>query len=186
MSLQTLTAPASEPVSLAEAKLFCRVDHAEEDALVTRLVGAARAEVEARTGLALVARTVRERRDRFPPGAHAIRLARGPVTQVLGVSVVGADGVSRPLPLDDLRIDLAGGRIAPKLAWPGDIGPPGAVSIDYACGFGPAASVPPELGQAVLRLVAARYGARDLDDAAAETLHADIADLLAPWRERRL
>ncbi len=186
MTLQTLVAPASEPVSLAEAKLFLRVDHAEEDALIGRLIAAARAQVEALTGLALVARRLRERLDGFPPGDRPIRLARGPVTALVALTVTGADGVARAIPAGDLRVDLPGGRIAPVLAWPTDLAPLAAVAVDYDCGFGPAVTVPPELAQAVLRLVAGRYAARDLDDAAAETLDADIAALLAPWRERRL
>lgn len=186
MALQTLIAPASEPVSLAEAKLFLRVDHAEEDALIGRLIGAARAQVEALTGLALVTRRVRERLDGFPPGDRPIRLARGPLTALVALTVTGADGMARAIPPGDVRVDLAGGRIAPVLAWPADVGPLAAVAIDYDCGFGAASAVPAELGQAVLRLVAGRYAARDLDDDAAATLDADIAALIAPWRERRL
>lgn len=186
MRLETLVAPASEPVTLAEAKLFLRVDHAEEDALIARLVGAARAQVEALTGLCLVSRRVRERRDGFPPGDAPLRLARGPATALVALTVTGADGVVRAVPAGDLRVDLTGGRIAPALAWPTGLAPLAAVTIDYECGFGPAASVPAELVQAVLRLVAGRYAARDLDDAAAETLDADISALLAPWRERQL
>jgi hypothetical protein len=41
------------PVTLAEAKLFLRVEHGAEDGLIQTLIDAARARVEAETGLIL-------------------------------------------------------------------------------------------------------------------------------------
>ena len=41
------------PVSLTEAKLFLRIEHAAEDELIQTLIEAARARVEGETGLVL-------------------------------------------------------------------------------------------------------------------------------------
>lgn len=42
MGLQITAQPASEPVTLADAKLWCRIDHAVEDSVVTSLISTAR------------------------------------------------------------------------------------------------------------------------------------------------
>lgn len=54
-----LAGPAEEPVSLAEAKGFLKVDDTAEDGLITTLIGAARLHVEGVTGRALLAQSWR-------------------------------------------------------------------------------------------------------------------------------
>lgn len=49
-SLVVYTAPAVEPVTLSEAKLFARVDTSDDDALITSLITAARVMTETYTG----------------------------------------------------------------------------------------------------------------------------------------
>lgn len=46
MPIKLIMAPASEPITLDEAKLHLRVDHADDDTLITMLIGAARAAAE--------------------------------------------------------------------------------------------------------------------------------------------
>jgi hypothetical protein len=58
--------PAVEPLSLAEAKAFLRVEHADDDDIVTALVAGARIQVEAQTRRALVAQSSRLIRDVWP------------------------------------------------------------------------------------------------------------------------
>src|SRR6185503_18504563 len=53
MSLQLITPPLIEPVTLADAKLHLKVDTSDDDALIARLITAARASAEWHTGRAL-------------------------------------------------------------------------------------------------------------------------------------
>ena len=57
MRLSLVTAPSEEPLTLAEAKLHCRVDISDDDALITRLIVAVRRNAEARIRRSLVTQT---------------------------------------------------------------------------------------------------------------------------------
>lgn len=66
--LRLVTDAISEPITLAEAKAFCRVDIPDEDALITSLIIAARRYVEKETGLALMTQSWTAVYDRWPDG----------------------------------------------------------------------------------------------------------------------
>lgn len=73
--------PPVEPISLAEAKAFLRVDVSNDDALIGSLVTAARDACERFTGRALVAQTWTLFRDDWPGGARmGAHLTEGPQT----------------------------------------------------------------------------------------------------------
>lgn len=66
MRLTLITPPAEEPVSLADAKLYLRIDIAEEDSLVSSLIVAARVYCENYLRQALITQTWRLDLDSFP------------------------------------------------------------------------------------------------------------------------
>ena len=66
MRLVLITPPASEPVTLAEAKLHARIQHDEDDALVASLIVAARRHCETCLKSALVTQTWTLYLDSFP------------------------------------------------------------------------------------------------------------------------
>lgn len=74
--------PASEPVTVAEAKSHLRVDISDDDTLIGSLITAAREYVELFTGQSFIQRTYRADVVNF---ASAIRLPRGPVISVSSV-----------------------------------------------------------------------------------------------------
>lgn len=66
MNLTLITPPALEPVALADAKLQCRVTITDDDALITRLIVAARRKCEAILRRQLVTATWQMTLDTFP------------------------------------------------------------------------------------------------------------------------
>ena len=158
MTSYLIAGPGEEPVSLAEAKAFARVDGSDEDALMSALVAAARLHVESLTGRALVTQTWRlvlkcvSGRVVQLPVVPAIELVEAPAGAVLqGDSVLLAAAVDE-------------------------------VSIDYTAGYGDAADVPVDLKQAVLTLVAYWYEHRD----SVTTAPVGFERLVAGYRRVRL
>ena len=136
MTSTLIAPPGEEPVTLAEAKAFCRIDGADEDALVDALIAAARLQVESLTGRALITQSWRLTM------ACAPRLVELPVIPVAALvaapdgAVLQGDAVLLVEPVDEL-------------------------TVDYIAGYGAAADVPGDLKQAVLTLVAYWYENRD-------------------------
>lgn len=160
-----IAGPGEEPVSLAEAKAWCRIDSNDEDDLVSALIAAARLQVESETRCALVTQSWRLTLD-CPRG----RLVVLPIAPVSDVTSVTADDA-------DLDVSLQGDAVL----LPGE-GYQRLV-IDYTAGYGAAADVPADLRQAVLALVGYWYENRDL---AAAATPAGLDRLLAGYRRVQL
>jgi uncharacterized phiE125 gp8 family phage protein len=189
MALFRTTAPAAEPVTLAEAKQHLRLDHDGEDGLIEGLIRAAREEVEAATGLALIDQNWRLTLDRVPV-TGVVRIARHPVKEILSVTVFGADGEGIVVDPATYRLDP---HSRPARLWFAERTPAkrvmNGVEIDLAAGFGEAGpDVPDLLKRAMLALVAhwfefrASFGADDQPVA----FPSGYRRLIAPWTRGRL
>ena len=98
MTALVTSPPALEPVTLAEARAHLRVTATAEDALIERLVAAARAEVERLTRRALIRQGWRLYLDGWPPG-RAVRFPVAPVVSVESLTVYDDDGMPVLLPV---------------------------------------------------------------------------------------
>ncbi len=180
--------PASEPVSLAEAKAQIGVAHGDDDQLIASLIAAARRVVEARCGLVLIAQRWMCWRDAWPEDG-VISLPVAPLRAVEEIGVHGeddsravidpahyiVDATSRPP-----RVLLRGSRL-----WPRPGRALNGISIEVEAGFGAAAAdVPQPLRQAVLLLVAHFYAQRG--DEPGGALPLGFGALLEPYRRVRL
>jgi uncharacterized phiE125 gp8 family phage protein len=170
------TPPAAEPVTVAEAKIFCRVDHADEDILLADLITAARRQAEAWTGRAFVTQSLRLAADGWPAGAAtALKLPRPPLRTVATVRYYDEAGLVQTLAASAYLVDAASdpGRIVPVPGgqWPAiQTGRVGAVEVDYDAGYGNPDDVPEEIKTAIQMAVeqwhADRGRAGELPDAA--------------------
>lgn len=162
MSITLLVAPANEPLSVADAKTFLRVEHGDDDAVIASLIAAARAQVEALTRRALILQSWRLVLDRWPSDGR-IRLRMAPLRSVIAARVFDAAGASSPLNAADFSIDAGGSIVAPRFAPPVPGRPSGGIEIDLQLGYGPtSADVPDLLRHAVRSLVAHWYENRGL------------------------
>ena len=144
MTSTLIAGPGEEPVTLAEAKAWCRIDASDEDALVTALIAAARLQVESLTGRALVTQSWRLTLD-CPRG----RLV---VLPVVPVRVATAIAMATRSASRAAGRRGAAGRARATAARRSTTPPATATAAD----------VPADLKQAVLALVAYWYENRDL------------------------
>lgn len=182
-----LDGPETEPVSLAEARTWLRLDNAADDDLVRALIVAARLMVEAEIGQVLISQTWRLVGDRWP-ASEEIPVRIGQVLSVLGARVHPAEG--EPTAIAPETISIPPGRDPPVIA-PTLRPAPGrkssGIEIDLRLGFGDTgADVPETIRLAIRRLVALWYENRgDVGDMESG-LPPQIRALLRPFRRIRL
>jgi len=184
-----LTAPAAEPLSLAEAKNFLRVDLADDDDLIFALIAAARLHIETQTRRALVTQTWRLVRDAWPAEGR-MGVLPAPLRSVAAARVHDAQRVAHGLDPQAFVIDTAG---AALYFAPWSLPSPGrafaGIEIDIVAGYGDAAAdVPEPLRQAMRLLVAHWYENRALaaPGQGVAPLPETVAALIAPFRMRSL
>ena len=184
-----LAGPALEPISLAEAKAWLRIDDNAQDDGVSALVTAARLIIEATTRRLLITQTWRLGFDAWPCG-DVIKLPLAPLQTVAAVSVFDAAGVAHALPASNYFVDAS--PEAARLAFLTQPPQPGraiaGIAIDVVVGYGASpSSVPEPLRHAIRMLVTRWFESRgDVEtDVIAEKLPGVAAALIAPYRRLR-
>lgn len=110
MSAYLVTAPAAEPLSLADAKAFpVGGAYADDDAIIASLIAAARNHIEALTRCVLITQTWRLVLDRWPDGGWRIVPRIGPVRSVVAARVFNAAGEASEIDPEIFVIDAAAG-----------------------------------------------------------------------------
>lgn len=184
-ALRLVVPPATEPVTLEEAKPHLRVDGTEEDSLISALIVAARQKAEEYTRRAFITQTWELALD---SACGVLYLPRPPVQAVEAVTLDG-EGVAPE------NYALVGPE-ALHVKVPLYAVNPGGVVIRYKTGYGDAASdVPQAIRQAILMLVAHMYEAREgqapqveyeVQARAGADIPPTVAALLRPYRVMQL
>lgn len=182
-----LDGPTLEPVSLAETKLWLRLDGPEEDDLVRALIVAARLLVEAEIGQVLIGQNWRLVGDEWPAG-ETIPVRVGRILGVNGGRVFDANGVATLLAAERFTVFP---NAEPPAVLPLDRPVPGrplsGIEIDLRLGYGEAASdVPETIRLAIRRLVTLWFHERDNPGNSESGLPPQIRALLRPFRRIRL
>lgn len=184
-----LVDPTEEPCTLSEVKTAIRVDHDEEDALISSYISAARGNLEQLTQRSFMDQTWILSAQKWP--GRDVELPYGPVQSVSSVKYYDADEVQQTLDSSlyqvDLDSDLCRIRPTPDDTWPTIY--PGrydAIEITYVTGYGGGSSgsndVPSQLKVAIYLLVGHYYRNREaVVFASANELPMGVKALIAPF-----
>lgn len=146
--LTLITAPVGEPLTLAEVQQHLRVVEPEDDALLERLITAARQHFEERDSRRLLTQTWKLTLDRFPycggcagySHYQAIEIPLRPVQSISFIKYRDSDGVLQTMDPADYQVDLSSfvARVSPAygLYWPSTRYQMNAVEIQFVCGYG--------------------------------------------------
>lgn len=140
MSLQILTGPSAEPITLAEVKARLRLTATTDDVTITAQITAAREFAEKVTRRSLAVKTYAAFFDRFPVSREPIRI---PVPPLLSVQAIKyTDNSLEVQTWDASEYYVASmqspGLIVPKptVIYPSPVAIPGAVEVDFTAGYG--------------------------------------------------
>jgi uncharacterized phiE125 gp8 family phage protein len=162
MPASLITAPAEEPLSLADARAHLRVDHNDDDLLISGLIRAAREAAEARTGRALVTQQWRTTASAW---SDEITLQPAPLVSVEEITYLDAAGTRQTLAESSYQVvtDTLQGSVCPAYgeSWPSARAEPGSIRISYTAGYGNASAVPQSIKVWMLLVIGTWYGQRE-------------------------
>ena len=163
MGLTLDTAPALEPITLAEAKAHLRITSTDDDVYITTLITVAREWAETYTARALITQTWDWTLDGFPAEP---RVPKPELQSILSINYVDTDGDSQLLAASKYQVDISykPARVMPAYgeAWPATRSQFNAVTVQFKAGYGDSASdVPAAIRQAMLLIIGELYERRE-------------------------
>lgn len=136
-TLTQIVAPATGLVTLSDAKAHLRVTSSAEDGLITNLIAAASAYLDAKDGVlgeALITQTWRYTMAAPPVGNLVLPV--GPVQSIAQIQYVDTDGATQTVGAADYR--LAGDmlELVSGASWPATDARTAAFWVDFVAGYG--------------------------------------------------
>ena len=208
MRLVRNTLPASEPITLEEAKLYLKVEYNDDDNLINSLIKACREEVEEYTGLILISQTWTVYMNNFPQNDNAIwwngirdlpvdfynkssriELPKRPVQMVNFIKTYSDSDVATTIPSSDYQVSTYSSpnpykgviSLRDGKTWPTFTRNQDGIEIEFMCGFGSPGNVPENIKQSIKQLLAFKYENRGDYD-----FSKSVKMLLARYKELQL
>lgn len=169
--MKLISPPQSLPIELDDAKVHLRVDHSDEDFLISDLIGAATDWAENFTGRALVDQTWDQYLSEFPDSDGVIVLKKPPLIEVVGVFYTSTTEQE----FADFSVDYSNTGpssiyLTSSGSWPSPDIQRNAGRIRFRAGYidsgnSPSAEIPPAIKSAMLMYLQVLYerGAMDPD-----------------------
>lgn len=184
MTPVVITAPASEPVTLAEIKAHLKIVNSSQDTELGLLITAARSHVETTLGRAMMATTLEGYLAAFP-ASGVIRLPVPPLASVTSVKYLDEDISEQTFSAESYHVEPqateAKIRLADGASWPFTATHPRAVRIRWIAGHDDVADVPPALKHAIKLLVSHWYYNREATGDARQALPLAYKALTDPF-----
>jgi uncharacterized phiE125 gp8 family phage protein len=150
-SLLLVTPATSDPVTVAEAKTFLRIDHDSEDDALDRQISVAASWCQERIDRQFMLATYRMYLDRFP--TCAIILRRPPLKTLSSITYVDGDGVTQPLAANQYKVSNGRSPVviwpAYECYWPTARTEQESVQVNFIAGYDTAADVPAGIREAI-------------------------------------
>lgn len=185
MSVRVITAPSTNPVTLAEAKAHLSVDFSDDDDIINVFIEAATDYAQKWTGRAFVQQSLEYISSSFPADGDPIELPMPPLISVSGV-FYSQDGVETEVDASEYLVDAGSDPaiISSLGAWPTLSGTVNKVIVRYAAGYltddSPSVGdVPGSIRVAILLLVGTLYANR-------ETVVVGQVPIKMPWSAEQL
>lgn len=151
MAIRLITPPAAEPVTLAQAKSHLRVDHTNDDALISSLIVASRGYCENFTARAFITQTWELVIDEFP--ANEIMIPLPPLQSVVSISYDDPAALETVISSSSYAVDTVSqpGWVLPpaNVGWPSTFDSINTVRIRFIAGYAPGTTSPVDLAENV-------------------------------------
>ena len=178
----SIVVSSSFPVSVDEAKAHMRVTHTDDDIYIGNLVEAVTKWAELFQQRTYVSTTLTQYFDCFP---SVMLLDFPPLVSVTSIVYVDPAGANQTLAASVYTVDTSNepGRVylAYGQSWPSTRDIPKAITVTYVAGYGTSNSVPKDIKQAILMMIAHLYEHRvAVSEASMTTIPMGAAYLLWP------